>query len=201
MMITIGKQRPSTAAAPDDDEALREAALAEQCGAIGCFRACETGRPVCAVHWHLLGDERRELLERLAGHWWPTAYQVALVLAIDWMDGRAPMWRKGWSEQQAPEPKRGWSAAAELATCRLVREVTHHRLGEQYARMTGGWRETLDRLGRLVGEPKRLEVALAMVRSGAGCEGFDPVLISAALDLDESRGLIRQELQPCPTPF
>jgi hypothetical protein len=163
----------------------------KSCPVAGCHRH-RRGVPMCRHHWIALASPtRRHLIELDETD--PVACGVAVLLAAEEISEESPAWASGWSKSNAKrvrrKERRAQMAASQRQTCLRVRELSRGRYREDYRERTREWREMLGRIVPLVGGKRSaLDVALAMVRGGIGTEGFCPLLVSAALDLDDSGG-------------
>ena len=161
------------------------------CPVAGCTRH-KRGVPMCREHWMMLASSQRRLLLEL-DECDPLAFGVGLVLAAEWISEQAPAWGKGWSGAKigmnmSKQQRRIKTLEAQRKTLGSVRDLSRRRFAETYAEQTSAWRELLARVLPLLGTKRTaLEVALAMIRGGHGTDGFCPLLVSAALDMDDAR--------------
>ncbi len=168
------------------------------CPVAGCTRH-KRGVPMCREHWMALASSQRRLLLELE-ECDPLAFGVGLVLAAEWISEQSPAWGRGWSAQNmslaggpaakrvSKQQRRVRTLAAQRRTLTAMRDLSRKRFWETYDEQTSAWRELLGRVLPLLGAKRTaLEVALAMIRGGHGTDGFCPLLVSAALDMDEER--------------
>lgn len=158
------------------------------CPVAGCTRH-KHAVPMCRPHWITLSSPQRRLLLELE-ECDPVAFGVALVLAAEWISDEAPAWGKGWSEQKmrkvSKQRRRAQALEAQRKMIENVRSFSRKRYAAEYDERTRRWREVLERVLPLVGNKRTaLEVALAMIRGGHGTDGYCPLLVCAALDIDD----------------
>jgi hypothetical protein len=142
---------------------------------------------MCSRHWELVPADVRRRLVLLDGV--PKA--VAVLLASDIVDARDPMWASGWSgKNRAKIEDRRRDLEAGIGrrnTCERIRADMRERCWQEYTAATGKWKQTLEEVLAALGTRyAATDVALAMIRSGVGTDGFCPFLVAAALDLDDA---------------
>jgi len=151
-----------------------------ECVALKCDMRMSGALPMCPRHWSRLRATHRSFVGRLLGDGLDLSARVAAALVAE-----LPV-RDVCAEEV--RQNNTW-----FHTRRHVRE-TLEEAGDDYRQAVRPWRELIEGLYWTVNENipadverpwTPVEIALAMVRTASGVDGWQPLLLPAALDFEE----------------
>lgn len=163
-------------------------AAEEECAVLSCG-ALVNGAPFCDRHLTKIEPRVARHLEwlefggaqcQVAGD--GTAYLVYVGLVAEQLERKQ-------CDNVVPgsHSQRRHTGAARAKTLETVRAHARHRWQDRYGHLVAEEMQRLAELQTATGAASALQVAQLMISRGIGVDGFDPLLIAAALELDEVR--------------